>query len=100
MLIIHVATRFKKSFKRIPISVKKSFAERIEFFKGHPFHPYLKTYKLSGNLSNYYSFYLCDGFRVLFDFVSDNAALLINIGSHDDYKNGAENKSLRITNQL
>jgi mRNA-degrading endonuclease YafQ of YafQ-DinJ toxin-antitoxin module len=86
MITIHVSTRFKRSYKKLPKHVKEDFSERIKVFRENPFSPELKTHKLKGTLSSHYSFYLCDGFRILFDFVENNIALLINVGAHDDYK--------------
>ena len=86
MIKIHPSTRFKRSFKKIPSHVKKDFGEKIEIFKHQPFHPSLRAHKLNGNLSDYRAFYLCDGFRVMFEFVELDVALLINVGSHDQYK--------------
>jgi len=85
MLTIHVSSRFKRSFKKIPAHVKKNFAAKIDIFQKHPFNPKLKTHKLRGNLDYYYAFCLQDGYRVLFEFEDDNNILLVNIGSHDDY---------------
>lgn len=86
MVNIHPSTRFKRSFKKIPSHIKKDFGKKIEIFQKHPFHSSLKTHKLNGSLEDYYAFYLQDGFRVMFDFAESNIALLINIGSHDQYK--------------
>lgn len=89
MLVIYPSTRFKRSFKKQPPHIKADFADKIEIFKTHPFHPLLHTHKLRGRLALYYGFYLQDGFRVLFDFMESNTVLLVNIGSHDDYKKWA-----------
>ncbi len=70
----------------MPPHIKVDFTKKIEQFKKHPFHPSLHTHKLSGNLAEYYGFYLQDGFRVLFDFIESDIVLLVNIGNHDDYK--------------
>ena len=86
MLILHVSTRFKRSFKRMPAHIKDDFAIKIDQFKQHPFSKGLETHKLSGNLEEYYAFYLRNGFRVLFEFMGENEVLLVNIGSHNDYK--------------
>ena len=77
---------FKSSFKHQPINIKQDFARKIEIFKLYPFYPSLHTHKLSGDLGEYYGFYLRDGFRVIFIFMEDDNILLVNIGSHDDYK--------------
>jgi len=63
----------------MPRHIKTDFAKKIDIFKKHPYHPTLHTHKLSGNLGEYHS-------RVLFQFVESQDVLLINIGSHDDYK--------------
>lgn len=86
MLMVHVSTRFKRSFRRIPKAVQEDFAKQIEQFQVEPFHSDLRTHKLSGGLAGRYSFYLRDGYRVLFEFLSDNVVLLVNIGSHDQYR--------------
>lgn len=70
----------------MPEYIKTDFVKKIEIFRAQPFHPFLYTHKLSGNLADYYAFYLRDGFRALFDFIETGVALLVNIGSHDDYK--------------
>ncbi|PJE68918.1 type II toxin-antitoxin system mRNA interferase toxin, RelE/StbE family [Candidatus Shapirobacteria bacterium CG10_big_fil_rev_8_21_14_0_10_38_14] len=86
MLIIHPSTRFKRSYKRMPAKIKKDFIKRIAIFQKEPFYPSLNIHKLSGKLDEYYSFYLRDGYRVLFDFVSEDTVVLVNIGSHNDYR--------------
>lgn len=86
MLVVYPSTRFKKSFKKVPADIKKDFAKRIIVFVNNPFHSSLETHKLKGKLDDYHAFYLQDGFRVIFDFIDSNKVLLVNIGSHDDYK--------------
>jgi len=86
MLNVHVSARFKRSYQKLPRHIQGDFDEKIALFQREPFHPTLGTHKLSGNLGDYYSFYLRDGFRVLFDFVESRVVLLVNVGSHDDYK--------------
>ena len=86
MLAIHPSSRFRRSFKRMPVQIQDDFEKRISLFQEHPFHPSLNTHKLGGRLKEFYAFYLRDGYRVLFDFVARDMILLINIGSHDDYQ--------------
>lgn len=73
----------------MPHDIKDNFGKQIELFRSDPFHSALNTHKLSGQLRDYYAFYLRDGFRVLFDFISADEVLLVNIGSHDDYRKWA-----------
>ena len=86
MLTIHYSKRFKRSFKKLPLNAQQDFSKKIEIFALHPFQKSLHTHKLKGKLSEYYAFYLVDGYRVLFDFIGSEIILLVNIGSHDDYK--------------
>ena len=86
MITLHPSTRFKRSFKKIPRFIQEDFVEKIERFLKNPFERGLKTHKLKGKLGNYYVFCLVDGYRVLFDFVESDIALLVNIGDHNEYK--------------
>ena len=83
---INRSFRFKRSFKKLPPKIKKDFDQKIKIFFNDPFTSSLHTHKLKGNLADYYAFYLRDGYRVLFDFEGDNTVILVNVGSHDDYK--------------
>ncbi|MFA4846117.1 MAG: type II toxin-antitoxin system mRNA interferase toxin, RelE/StbE family [Patescibacteria group bacterium] len=86
MLIVEVSSRFHRSFRHLPLRVQDDFQTRITRFQLEPFDPTLRTHKLSGGLEGHYSFSLTDGHRVLFEFMSDNVVLLVNVGSHDAYK--------------
>ncbi len=86
MIKINRSLRFKRSFKKLPPQIQDDFDQKIKIFFSNPFHSSLHTHKLSGNLADYYGFYLRDGFRVLFDFEKPDLVFLVNIGSHDDYK--------------
>lgn len=82
---IYRSSRFKRSFRKLPSHIQKDFDRRIRIFAGSPFDLRLQTHKLTGGLATYQAFYLRDGFRVLFVFINDDTALLVNVGSHDDY---------------
>lgn len=86
---VHRASRFKRSYKKLPPHIQDSFDKRIKIFSQDPFHPLLGTHKLHGRLDLYHGFYLKDGFRVLFEFQDNNVALLVNAGDHDDYERWA-----------
>lgn len=86
MLEIHISTRFKRSFKKLPNHIKEDFPKKLQLFQQEPYHHQLSTHKLNGKLGEYYAFYLKDGYRVLFDFEDNSIALLVNIGNHNDYK--------------
>ncbi|MBF0350498.1 MAG: type II toxin-antitoxin system mRNA interferase toxin, RelE/StbE family [SAR324 cluster bacterium] len=60
------------------------FADRIELFSNEPFHPFLKTHTLSGNLEGYHAFSITYEYRMVFKFISDTKVLLVDIGTHDE----------------
>jgi mRNA-degrading endonuclease YafQ of YafQ-DinJ toxin-antitoxin module len=55
-------------------------------FVTDPFHPKLKTHKLSGRLDGSWSFTVDFDCRVIFFFTADKPtqAVFFNIGSHDE----------------
>ena len=74
---------YKKAIKANP-RLKAKIAEALDFFVQHPFHPSLRTHKLSGKLKNFWSFVVEYDCRIVFQFLEDGNALLIDIGKHDD----------------
>jgi len=85
---IAFSSSFKRAFKK-RIKNKKEienlFWDSIALFIQDPFHPSLKTHKLSGNLKNLWSFSVTYDIRVIFFFEDNNKkAIFIDIGSHDE----------------
>ena len=81
------SSAFRKSFKnRIQQDEKleRKFWSRLDKFCQDPFDPILKTHKLSGKLKGLWSFSIEYDCRVIFEFIEDNKALFIDIGSHDE----------------
>ncbi len=79
---------FKKAFqKRIKsTSSEVTFWYKLDLFIGDPFHPSLKTHKLSGKLKGLFSFSIEYDLRVVFYFTKDKPtkAIFIDIGNHDE----------------
>ncbi|MDD5731329.1 MAG: type II toxin-antitoxin system mRNA interferase toxin, RelE/StbE family [Patescibacteria group bacterium] len=88
---INLSHRFKRSYKKLPSNIKDDFDKRIALFIDNPKNPKLKVHKLKGRLQTCLSFYVQDGYRVLFDFsennTEDKVVNLLDIGSHDKYRN-------------
>jgi addiction module RelE/StbE family toxin len=72
----------RKTFKNNE-DIKNKFKEKLELLKEDPFHPFLKTHKLSGKLKDYMAFRVDYNIRVIFKFIEKNKILLIDIGTHD-----------------
>ena len=84
---VSFSSTFKRSFKkRIKGSrdLETKFWQKLEQFTIDPFHPSLKTHKLSGKLKEFWSFSVDYDERVLLYFIEDNKAVFVDIGSHDE----------------
>ena len=88
MLIKYInrTTRFKHTYKSLPQHIRDDFDKKITLFVQNPRTPQLRTHKLKGKLQGCLAFCLRDGFRVLFDFASNDTVNLIDIGPHNKYR--------------
>jgi len=76
--------RIIKKWRKKHPDLIKTFEDRILLFTKDPYHPFLKTHSLSGNLKDYWSINITYQYRLIFKFLSQNKALLIDIGTHDE----------------
>jgi addiction module RelE/StbE family toxin len=71
---------------------KNKFLDRklevvLDKLVSNPFDPSLKTHKLKGKLSEFYSASVTDDIRIIFQFAEDKndlSILLLSIGSHNE----------------
>ena len=78
---------FRKAYKKVTEvdpSLKLKIAKALEMFAGEPFHPALRTHKLSGRLKGLWAFVADYDCRIVFQFLKGGDALLIDIGKHDE----------------
>lgn len=64
--------------------LKKRFWKSIELFSEDPFHPQLRTHKLTGELDGLWAFSVSYDCRVIIKFIKKNEVMLIDIGGHDE----------------
>ena len=74
---------YRKTIKNNP-HLKERFQKVIKTFEKDPFHPSLKTHKLSGKLKGLWAFVVEYNCRVVFQFLEEGDVLLIDIGKHDE----------------
>ena len=86
MITVNLSPRFKRSYKKLPPHVQDDFDIKIVLFMKNPIDPKLNTHKLKGKLQACLSFYLKNGYRVLFEFASSDSVNLLDVGDHDKYK--------------
>ena len=87
MILVSFSSSFKRSFKkRIKGDKDKEelFYQKLELFIKNPYHPQLKTHKLSGKLKNLWSFSIDRNLRVVFFFIDAENVVFENIGTHDE----------------
>lgn len=78
---------FKRIYRKkikIDAELKSRFWDALEMFAKYPFHPRLRTHKLTGRLEGLWAFSVSFDCRVIFKFLSKTEILLIDIGGHDE----------------
>ncbi len=80
---------FKRMVRQNP-QLRPLIEETLEQLVEDPFHPTLKTHKLSGEFAGIWACSINYSCRILFEFVAnpeaseEEAILLLNLGDHDD----------------
>ena len=82
---VFYSSSFKKSIKKYS-SNREKIEKAITKFINNPFDPSLKTHKLTGKLSSYWSFSVDHHLRILFEFIDKQTIGLIDLGTHEIYK--------------
>ena len=85
-MVIRVSSKFKKSYERLPSSVKDKAREKEKIFRANPFDLRLGTHKLHGKYKDYWAFTVIGQYRIMFAFAGTGTIDFINIGTHDIYK--------------
>ena len=82
---IYYSLKFKRQYKKLPLSAKKQ-AEQIEkLFRANPFNPKLKTHKLGGQFNKYWSFSIDYQNRIIFEFYRKGMVRFHSVGDHSIY---------------
>jgi addiction module RelE/StbE family toxin len=86
MIHVSYSSHFVKALKkRLTNKIsERRFFQKLEVFIKNPFHPSLKTHKLSGDLEGYWSFSIEYDLRVIFYFSSNTKVVFADIGTHDE----------------
>jgi mRNA interferase YafQ len=78
---------FKKAYRRIVAfnpDLKPKIVQALNIFIENPYHPSLRTHKLSGKLKGLWAFVVAYDCRIVFQFLDEKNILLIDIGKHDE----------------
>jgi len=85
MQIIY-SLQFKREYQRLPDFIKGKAERREKIFRINPFNSRLKTHKLGGRLSDFWSFSIDYRYRIVFEFKSKDKIIFHIVGDHSVYK--------------
>ena len=83
---IEYTPTFAKHYKRLPLVIRRKAEKKQKILKENPFSPVLKTHKLKGILSDYWSFSIDRQYRVIFRLIKPRHIVLIDAGTHEVYR--------------
>ena len=78
---------FRRAYRKIVKShpdLEDRISECLEVFANDPFQAALRTHKLSGKLKGLWAFAVEYDCRIVFQFLENGDALLIDVGTHDE----------------
>ena len=81
---VGISSHFEKRARRLSAEEKEAMDERTEWFMSDKSDSRLKVHALTGKLKGYVSFSISRKKRIKFKFVSENEAIFIDVGPHDD----------------
>lgn len=79
------SSKFINAFRKIPQKIKEKAVKKEKIFRLSCFDSRLKTHKLKGKYSNYYSFSITNSYRIIFEFYKEGV-IFVDIGTHEFYK--------------
>jgi toxin HigB-1 len=80
---IHFHRNFDKRFAKLPTKIQKKATEKILLFSSHPFNEILRNHALLGKYLGFRSINITGDFRAVYNPLSDDEALFIDIGNHN-----------------
>lgn len=85
MIEVEYAPTFLKQLKKCEIALQDEVKEKINLFKDKKNHQQLRVHKLHGPFAGKLSFSVNYRYRIVFKWLSSNAAALLAIGDHSIY---------------
>ena len=81
-MIVGFKRGFDKRTRRLPHPIRKALADRLRIFVESPHHPLLNNHALSGKLRGYRSINITGDWRVIYQPIGTDAALLVDADTH------------------
>ena len=73
---------FEKRLLKLPAKIQVMVLKRIELFQNDPNARVLKNHPLTGKYAPYRSIDITGDYRAIYEPLSDNRALFVDIGTH------------------
>lgn len=83
---IRYSSKFRREYKKLDQKTKGKAKEKVSWFRQDPSDKRLDTHKLKGGLEGFWSFFLDNKHRIIFEFRSKNEAWFHLVGDHYIYK--------------
>jgi len=80
------SSRFARDYKKLPLNIKRLAEKKELIFRKNPFDSRLKTHKLKGALSGFFSFSINQKYRIIFEIVDSNTIWFHSVGDHVIYR--------------
>lgn len=75
---------FTKAVNKLPASVKRALAERLQLFMSEPFSYILNNHALQGDRQPYRSINITGDYRLVYEQYDEETVLLIDIDTHSN----------------
>ncbi len=85
-MVIEYSHQFLKMYKRLPAQVQQAAEAKENIFRENPFHPSLRTHKLTGKLRDYWAFSIGYNYRIIYSFVTTRQVHWHAVGTHSIYQ--------------
>jgi mRNA-degrading endonuclease YafQ of YafQ-DinJ toxin-antitoxin module len=82
---VEITSHFERSFGKLPQEIKDKAVRADVIFRSDAFDPRLSSHKLKGKLKGLWAYSVDSRHRILFDFIDHDAALYLDIGTHEIY---------------
>jgi mRNA-degrading endonuclease RelE of RelBE toxin-antitoxin system len=83
---VHIPPDFEKAFLRLPERIRRLATQKDNWFRNDAFDPRLRTRRLKGKLSEYWSYSVNREYRILFRFLNPHEVIYYDIGTHEIYR--------------
>jgi len=81
---IKTTKNFDKKVKKLPKKIKEVLNKKISIFIIKPFDIRLNNHRLHGSLNKYRSINITGDYRMIYEEISDDIILLLDINTHSE----------------